>query len=122
MKQRELNVLQMPIFDVLIFGEKGVGKKCFMQQMNEGQKTIHLKKTITRDEHFKYFDYIKMTVTLPNSEDQVNMRLWRQTTEAKGFTSPQLNNAVCAIYLMDLTKQEADVGEKLLNHKKALND
>ena len=78
----------MPIFDVLIFGEKGVGKKCFMQQMNEGQKTIHLKKTITRDEHFKYFDYIKMTVTLPNSEDQVNMRLWRQTTEAKGFTSP----------------------------------
>ena len=30
MKQNELNMLQMPIFDVLIFGEKDTGKKCFM--------------------------------------------------------------------------------------------
>ena len=30
-KQRELNSHQIPIFDVLIFGEKSVGKKLFMQ-------------------------------------------------------------------------------------------
>ena len=115
-------MLQMPIFDVLIFGEKGVGKKSFMQQMNEGQKTLQIKKTITRDEHFKYFDYIKMTVTLPTSSDQINMRLWRQTTESRGFTSPQLNNAVCAVYLLDLTKSEAEITEKLLKHRQVLID
>ena len=115
-------MIQMPIFDVLIFGEKASGKKSFMQKMKEGQRTVNLKKSVSRDEHFKYFDYIKMTVTLPNSEQQANMRLWRQTTDAKGFTSPQLNNAVCAVYLMDLTRREEDVVEKLVNHKKLLND
>ena len=75
----------MPIFDVLIFGDKSVGKKSFMQRANEGQQ-IELKKTLSRDEHFRYFDYIKIMASLPNSEVQVNMRLWRQTTENKGFT------------------------------------
>ena len=81
-----------------------------------------MKKTLSRDEHFRYYDYIKMTVTLPNSDQQANMRLWRQTTDAKGFTSPQLNNAVCAVYLMDLTKSEEDVVEKLVKHKRLLYD
>ena len=58
-RQRELNSHQIPIFDVLIFGEKSVGKKLFMQRANEAQQ-IELKKTLSRDEHFKFYDYIKM--------------------------------------------------------------
>ena len=35
--QKEFTQHMMPIFDVLIFGDKSVGKKCFMQRANEGQ-------------------------------------------------------------------------------------
>ena len=61
---------------MLIFGDKAVGKKCFMQRVNEAQQ-IQLKKTLSRDEHFRFYDYIKMKASLPHSEMLVNMRLWR---------------------------------------------
>ena len=65
--QKHLNQLQTPTFDVLLFGDKGVGKKCFMDSINDSH-SILLKKTKSRDEHFQWYDYIKKTEELPNSD------------------------------------------------------
>ena len=76
--------------------------------MNDSQ-SIQLKKTLSRDEHFQWYDYIKKTEELPSSDQQVNVRIWRQTTADRGFTTAQLNTAVCAIYMLDVTKPFIDV-------------
>ena len=118
-KSRAPNTQQTPIIDVLIFGEKGVGKKSFMQRADEAQQ-IELKKTISRDEHFKYYDYIKLKASLPKEDIPVIVRLWRQTTECKGFTSPQLRSAVCAIYLVDVTKSPHEASTLLQMHRRVV--
>ena len=74
--QKHLNKMKTPTFDVLLFGDKGVGKKCFMDCMDDSQSMV-LKKTRSRDEHFKYYDYIKKTEELPNTDQQVIVRIWR---------------------------------------------
>ena len=47
-----------------------------MQRADEAQQ-IELKKTISRDEHFKYYDYIKLKASLPKEDIPVIVRLWR---------------------------------------------
>ena len=61
---------------MLLFGEQGVGKKRFMEALNDDQ-SLPLKKTASRNEHFNDYDYIKKTELLPSTGKQVNVRIWR---------------------------------------------
>lgn len=61
---------------MLLFGAEGVGKKSFMRTLDDSQ-SLPLKKTTSRDEHFKWYDYIKKTEELPGGGSKVHVRIWR---------------------------------------------
>ena len=106
---------------MLLFGTQGVGKKTLMKTLDDSQSLL-LKKTTSRDEHFKWYDYIKKTEELPGAGSLVNVRIWRQTTQERGFTTGQMNQAVCALYMADVTQSISDVKQNLIKHQKQIVD
>ena len=81
--------------DVLVFGDRYAGKKTLMEQFTF--------KSIQDGNSNHHMEFLKKTVTLPNTKERVQVRLWLQTNQERPFTTSLFREADCALFIADLT-------------------
>ena len=81
--------------DVLVFGDRNAGKKTLMEQFT-------FKSTQCSNSNYQT-EFLKKTVTLPDSKEKVQVRLWLQTNQERPFTTSLFREADCALFIADLT-------------------